>query len=146
MNLAFRLLSLSLSFHYLFSNHFSAPQLSIALNPSDTIFTLGTTVTLTCSVSLIDSLYATVTAFTWYKGNTIIANDHDVTSTFDQVESTLPLGNILSDKAGNYTCVAHISIDDESIITISNSTNITVQCKLLVYTSSIPVHTYIIFS
>ena len=116
----------------------------IVIDPSDTIFTLGTTVTLTCIVSFTDSLNATVTAFTWYKGNTIIAND--VTNTFDQVESTLPLGNVLSDEAGNYTCIAHISIDDESIMTISNSTNITVQCKLIVYTSSIPVHTYIIFN
>ena len=73
----------------------------------------------------------------------MIAND--VTNTSDQVESTLPLGNILSDEAGNYTCVAHISIDDESIITISKSTNITVQCKLIVYTSVIVVHIYITF-
>ena len=128
---------------FFFFFFFLAPPPLITLNPSDTIFTLGTTVTLTCTVSFADSLNATVTSFTWYKDSTIIAND--VTNTFDQVESILPLGNILSYEAGNYTCVADISIDDESILTISNSTNITVQCKLLVYTSSIPLHTSIIF-
>ena len=130
-------LSLSPSIHNLFIS-FLAPQPLITLNPSDTIFALGTTVTLTCTVSFTDSLNATVTAFTWYKESTIIAKD--VTNTLDQVESTLPLGNILSDEAGNYTCVANISIDDESVLTISSSTNITVQCKLVVYTSSILIH------
>ena len=112
---------------------FLVTQPLLILDPSDTIIILGTTVTLTCTVSVIDSLSATVTAITWYKDSTVITN---VINTLDQGQSTVSLGTILSDEAGNYTCAAQISspyIDDGSVIMISNSTNITVQCKLALH-------------
>ena len=113
---------------------FLVPQPLLVLDPSDTIIILGTTVTLTCTVLVSDSLSATVTAITWYKDTTVITNG--VINTLDQGQSTVSLGTIVSDEAGNYTCAAQISspyIDDGSVIMISNSTNITVQCKLALH-------------
>ena len=125
----FTYLSTCIYLHLLFS--FLVPQPLLVLDPSDTIITLGTTVTLTCTVSITDSLSGTVTAITWYRDSTVISNG--VTNNLNQGQSTVSLGTILSNEAGNYTCAAQISspyIDDGSVIMISNSTNITVQSKL----------------
>ena len=123
---------------------FLVPQPLLVLDPSDTIIILGTTVTLTCTVSIINSLSATVTTITWYKDGTIITNG--ITNTFDQGQSTVSLGTILSEEAGNYTCAAQISspyIDDGSVIIISNSTNITVQSKLTLIIFIVHISSYL---
>ena len=128
----FTYLSTCIYLHLLFS--FLVPQPLLVLDPSDTIITLGTTVTLTCTVSVIDSLSGTVTAFTWYRDSTVISEG--VTNNLNQGQSRLSLDTISSNEAGNYTCAAQISspyIDDGSVIMISNSTNITVQCKLALH-------------
>ena len=125
-------LSTCIYLHLLFS--FLVPQPLLVLDPSDTIITLGTTVTLTCTVSVIDSLSGTVTAITWYRDSTVISNG--VTNNLNQGQSRLSLDTISSNEAGNYTCAAQISspyIDDGSVIMISNTTNITVQSKLALH-------------
>ena len=128
----FTYLSTYIYLHLPFS--FLVPQPLLVIVPSDTIIILGTAVTLTCTISVTDGLSATVTAITWYKDSTLISNG--VTNTLDQRQSTLSLSTILSDEAGNYTCVAQISspyIDDGSVIMISNNTNIIVQSKLVLH-------------
>ncbi|XP_019858365.1 PREDICTED: protein sidekick-1-like [Amphimedon queenslandica] len=106
-----------------------APNLSFSLDPSpDLSLTLGEEYTLMCSALLPDSLSPTVASIIWYKDLSPFTGS-GVTTNLAEGTSNLNLGMALSEKAGNYTCVANVSsplIDTGYNLILSNTTLITV--------------------
>ncbi|XP_019858755.1 PREDICTED: receptor-type tyrosine-protein phosphatase F-like [Amphimedon queenslandica] len=106
-----------------------APYLSLSLDPSpDLSLTLGEEYTLMCAALLPDSLNPTVASITWYK-DTVPFTSNGITTNLAEGTSNLNLGTVLSQEAGNYTCVANVSspyIDTGYNLIVSNTTLITV--------------------
>ncbi|XP_019855268.1 PREDICTED: hemicentin-1-like, partial [Amphimedon queenslandica] len=106
-----------------------APYLSLSLDPSpDLSLTLGEEYTLMCAALLPDTLSPTVASITWYK-DTVPFTSNGITTNLAGGTSNLNLGMVLSEEAGNYTCVANVSspyIDTGYNLIVSNTTLITV--------------------
>ncbi|XP_019860244.1 PREDICTED: titin-like, partial [Amphimedon queenslandica] len=106
-----------------------APYLSLSLDPSpDLSLTLGEEYTLMCAALLPDSLNSTVASITWYKDSFLFTGS-GITTNLAEGTSNLNLGMVLSEEAGNYTCVANVSssfIDTGYNLIVSNTTLITV--------------------
>ena len=107
------------------------PLLFVSLEPTDSVITLGTTVSLQCSISLPDTLTATIQSLKWYKDSKLVTTGVD--TMIAQGISTYDLDTVLSAEAGNYTCVMEITspyIDNGVQLILSNATELTVLCKL----------------
>ena len=84
-----------------------------------------------CAALLPDSLSPTVASITWYK-DSIPYTGSGITTNLGEGTSNLNLGMVLSEEAGNYTCVANVSspyIDTGYNLIVSNTTIITVSSK-----------------
>ncbi|XP_019862988.1 PREDICTED: hemicentin-1-like, partial [Amphimedon queenslandica] len=106
-----------------------APNLPLSLDPSpDLSLTLGEECTLMCSALLPESLSPTIASITWYKDLSPFTGS-GVTTNLAEGTSNLNLGMVLSEEAGNYTCVANVSspfIDTGYNLIVSNTTLVTV--------------------
>ena len=108
-----------------------APYLALFLELSPEVsLTLGEEHTLQCSISLPDTLSATIASFTWYKDSSVITSG--LTTNLTEGTSSLNLMRVLSAESGNYTCVANISspyIDTGMNFIVTNTTFLTVASK-----------------
>ena len=114
------------------------PSLSFSLCPiafilelsPEVSLTLGEEHTLQCSISLPDTLSATIASFTWYKDSSVITSG--LTTNLAEGTSSLNLTRVLSAESGNYTCVANISspyVDTGINLIVTNTTFLTVTSK-----------------
>ena len=110
----------------------SAPYLSLSLDPSPELsLTLGEEYTLMCAALLPDTLNPSIVSITWYKDSSPFTGS-GITTSLTEGTSNLNLGMVLSQEAGNYTCVANVSspyIDTGYNLIVSNTTLITVSSK-----------------
>ena len=100
-----------------------APNVSITSNPAG-IITVGSTVTLTCTVELDPSVDVPVTVNTVWTGpdnfyRNIMAQQMGSTTTYT---STVLVGSFGRDQSGDYTCTATVSTSSSFII-IDNVTS-----------------------
>ena len=103
--------------------------LILELSPEVSL-TLGEEHTLQCSISLPDTLSATIASFTWYKDSSVITSG--LTTNLAEGTSSLNLMRVLSAESGNYTCIANISspyIDTGINFIVTNATFLTVTSK-----------------
>ena len=108
-----------------------APYLALSLDSSPEVsLTLGEEHTLQCSISLPDTLSATIASFTWYKDSSVITSG--LTTNLAEGTSSLDLMRVLSAESGNYTCITNVSspyIDTGIILIVTNTTFLTVASK-----------------
>ena len=128
----------SLYFFFILHFHFSFPPslslfapiaLILELSPEVSL-TLGEEHTLQCSISLPDTLSATIASFTWYKDSSVIISG--LITNLAEGTSSLDLMRVLSAESGNYTCVANISspyVDTGMNFIVTNTTFLTVASK-----------------
>ena len=103
--------------------------LFLELSPEVSL-TLGEEHTLQCSISLPDTLSATIASFTWYKDSSVITSG--LTTNLAEGTSSFNLMRVLSAESGNYTCVANISspyVDTGINLIVTNTTFLTVASK-----------------
>ena len=108
---------------------FAPIALILELSPEVSL-TLGEEHTLQCSISLPDTLSATIASFTWYKDSSVITSG--LTTNLAEGTSSLDLMGTLSAESGNYTCVANISspyVDTGINFIVTNTTFLTVTSK-----------------
>ena len=84
-----------------------------------------------CAALLPDTLNPSIVSITWYKDSSPFTGS-GITTSLTEGTSNLNLGMVLSEEAGNYTCVANVSspyIDTGYNLIVSNTTLITVSSK-----------------